>query len=73
MFPCHAQKVAVNVIAARPGDVGTLDGLMRAFYEAVNVTPTKAYCDGTCWWISSVAWISKSPQHPIPREYLRRK
>lgn len=163
--PCYAQKVAVNEIAARPGDVGTLDGLMRAFYEVVNVAPTEArqwdrdrtlyvpwirfvgtstdskgqvkvsiwthqqyvdateplvaggfkeweiarktkvygniahidstyageaiedgkverfrglnsieaYFDGTRWWISSVAWMSESPQHPIPREYLRRK
>ncbi len=66
-------SVQVETVPANPEDVSTIEGVMRAFYEVVNVTPTEAYFDGTCWWISNVAWTSESPQHPIPQEYLRRK
>ena len=161
----HAQDVPVKDVPARPGDVGTLDGLMRAFYDVVNVAPEQprqwdrdrtlyvpwirfvatsidgsgksktaiwthqqyveateplvkggfkeweiarktkvygnvahidstyageaneggkierfrglnsieAYFDGTRWWISSVMWMSESPKHPIPQEYLEKK
>lgn len=160
-----AQQEPVKDIAARPDDVGTLDGLMRAFYETVNIAPTEArqwdrdrtlyvpwirfigtsidrdgkakvsswthqqyveateplvargfkeweisrrtqrygniahidstyageaaadgkvdrfrgvnsieaYFDGARWWISSVMWMSESPNHPIPRVYLQKK
>lgn len=162
---CHAQSVSVGDISARSADVGTLDGLMRAFYEVVNIAPNEArqwdrdrtlyvpwirfvgtsidskgkvavqswthqqyvdateplvisgfkeweisrrtkkygniahidsayagesteggrvkrfrgvnsieaYFDGTRWWISSVMWMSESPNHPIPREYLKKR
>lgn len=160
----HAQDVPTRDISARPNDVSTLDGLMRAFYEVVNIAPNEArqwdrdrtlyvpwirfvgtsidskgkvkvsswthqqyveateplvgsgfkeweisrktkkygniahidsiysgestedgkverfrgvnsieaYFDGTRWWISSVMWMSESPAHPIPREYLKK-
>jgi len=32
-------SVPVETIPARPGDVGSIDGVMRAFYEVVNVAP----------------------------------
>lgn len=159
----HAQSVSVSEVSARPSDVSTLDGLMRAFYEVVNVAPNdarqwdrdrtlyvpwirfvgtsidtkgkvkiqswthqqyveateplvkngfkeweisrrttkygniahidstyegesteggrvvrfrgvnsiEAYFDGNRWWISSVMWMSESPNHPIPLEYLK--
>lgn len=160
----HGQAVPVKEIAARPEDVGTLDGLMRAFYEVVNVkadeprqwdrdrtlyapwirfvatssdssgkvkvitwshqeyvdateplvrsgfkewevarrtqvygnmahidstyageareggqvdhfrgvNSIEAYFDGKRWWISSVMWMSESPEHPIPRRYFEK-
>lgn len=162
---CLAQVIPVKDIPARPEDVGSLEGLMRAFYEVVNTAPTdarqwdrdrtlyvpwirfvgtsidnagrtkathwthqeyvdateplvasgfkeweisrrtqrygniahidstyageaneggkverfrgvnsiEAYFDGTRWWISSVTWMSESPEHPIPRMYLGKK
>lgn len=39
---CLAQGVPVRDIPARPDDVSTLDGLMRAFYAVVNITPGEA-------------------------------
>lgn len=161
----HAQHPAAKDPPARPADVGTLEGLMGAFYEVVNVAPDEArqwdrdrtlyvpwirfvgtsidstgkaktsvwthpqyveateplvrsgfkeweisrrtkqygniahidsiyageateqgkierfrgvnsieaYFDGARWWISSVMWMSESPNHPIPREYLEKK
>jgi len=33
------QHTAVPTIPARPDDVGSIDGIMRAFYEVVNVEP----------------------------------
>lgn len=39
---CIARDVTVNDIPARPDDVSTVDGLMRAFYEAVNIGPDDA-------------------------------
>ena len=161
---CLAQHVAVKDIPARPADVGTLDGLMRAFYDMVNTGPNdarqwdrdrtlyvpwirfvatatdkhgkvtvtrwthqqyvdateplvaggfkeweisrrtqqygniahidstyggeitlegkvetfrgvnsiEAFFDGTRWWISSVMWMSESPDHPIPRLYFEK-
>ncbi len=161
----YAQHVPVKDIPARPADVSTVDGLMRAFYEVVNITAKdarqwdrdrtlyvpwirfvgtsvdgagkvkvsswthqqyvdateplvaagfkeweisrktkvygnvahidsayageamengklehfrglnsiEAYFDGTRWWISSVTWMSESPSHPIPREYLENR
>lgn len=158
----RAQAVAVREVPARSADVGTLDGLMRAFYEVVNTSPRsprqwdrdrtlyvpwvrfiatstdpsgavktriwthqqyvdateplvaggfkewevsrktkqyrniahidsvyageaaadgtierftglnsiEAYFDGSRWWISSVMWMSASPEHPIPGEFL---
>ena len=157
-----AQTVVVKDVPARPADVNTLDGLMRAFYEIVNTAPEdarqwdrdrtlyvpwvrfiatstdasgkvktriwthqqyveateplvaagfkeweisrktkqygniahidsvyegeavadgkverfkglnsiEAYFDGSRWWISSVMWMSESPAHPIPGEFL---
>ncbi|GAB3754793.1 hypothetical protein [Lysobacter olei] len=159
-----SRQVTVNDMPARPDDVSTLDGLMRAFYEAVNIGPDdarqwdrdrtlyvpwirfvatsvdskgqvkvrswthqqyveateplvahgfkewevsrktqtygniahidsvyageatedgkverfrgvnsiEAYFDGTRWWISSVMWMSESPNHPIPPMYLEK-
>ena len=32
-------QTPVETIAPRPEDVGTIDGLMRAFYEVVNIAP----------------------------------
>lgn len=32
-------KVRVESISPRPEDVGSIDGLMRAFYEVVNIAP----------------------------------
>ncbi len=32
-------RVPVATVPARPEDVGTLDGLMKAFYEVVNLEP----------------------------------
>lgn len=160
-----AQTVAVKEVPAKPADVNTLDGLMRAFYEVVNTAPedgrqwdrdrtlyvpwvrfiatstdaagkvkthiwthqqyvdateplvaggfkewevsrktkqygniahidsvyegkvmgdgkverfkglnsVEAYFDGSRWWISSVMWMSESPDHPIPAELLSAK
>ncbi|QSX39409.1 hypothetical protein [Shewanella cyperi] len=159
-----AQSVQVKDIPARPGDVSTLDGLMGAFYDVVNIAPQEArqwdrdrtlyvpwirfvgtsidahgkvkasswthqeyveateplvtggfkeweisrrtqeygniahidstyageaiddgklerfrgvnsieaYFDGTRWWISSVMWMSESPNHPIPTMFLNK-
>lgn len=39
---CLAGNVPVRDIPARPEDVGTLDGLMRAFYAVVNIDPAEA-------------------------------
>ncbi len=169
MFFCShasfAQTVAVKDVPARPADVETLDGLIRAFYEVVNIKPgdarqwdrdrtlyvpwvrfiatatdlagkvkntiwthqqyveateplvqsgfkewevsrktaqygniahidsvyageaaagdgkierfrglnsIEAYFDGKRWWISSVMWMSESPNHPIPKAYLEK-
>lgn len=35
-------KVIVNKIPARPSDVQSIDGLVRAFYEVVSVKPNEA-------------------------------
>lgn len=39
---CVASPVPVKDIPARPEDVATLDGLMRAFYDVVNTAPGQA-------------------------------
>ncbi|MCT6698152.1 hypothetical protein [Rheinheimera sp. 4Y26] len=45
----------------------TADGKVERFR---GVNSIEAYFDGTRWWISSVIWMSESPNHPIPPEYL---
>ncbi|MGZ6069874.1 MAG: hypothetical protein ACXWK8_01580 [Myxococcaceae bacterium] len=37
--PASTGSVPVETIAPRPEDVGSVDGLMRAFYEVTNVAP----------------------------------
>jgi hypothetical protein len=38
-----------------------------------GLNSVEAYFDGSRWWISSVMWMSESPNHPIPEEYFSKQ
>jgi hypothetical protein len=63
--------------APRPEEVGSLDGLIRAFYEVVSgpihqhgINSIQCYWDGTRWWILGWVYDSERAGNPIPAEYL---
>jgi hypothetical protein len=61
----HHRPTVVETVAPRPADVRTIDGVMRAFYEVVNIGPGEPRQwsrDRTLYspWIRFVA-LGKSP------------
>jgi hypothetical protein len=67
LFAACASGIHVDSVAARTGDVDSIDDLMRAFYEVVNIAP-----DGPRQWARDrtlyAPWIRfvalDDPQHP---------
>lgn len=42
-------------------------------YKFGGLNSLEAYFDGERWWISSVSWMSSSPDHPIPERFQSRE